>query len=108
MVVNRKRSEYAAHSKRVTKTKRWKALRLEVLRRDEWKCLRCNERRRLEVDHILPVKTHPELSFGMSNLQTLCCRCHARKSRLEVGHKPLPPKSQEWRNLLSKMENTNA
>ena len=104
----KKRSEYAAHSKRVTKTKRWKALRLEVLRRDDWQCVRCPERRRLEVDHILPVKTHPELAFDMSNLQTLCGPCHARKTRIEVGHKPLSPERQKWRDLLSNKEVNHA
>ena len=100
----KKRKEYAAHSKRVTRTKRWKALRLQVLRRDDWKCTRCGDPRRLEVDHILPVRTHPELSFEMSNLQALCCRCHARKTRIEVGHKPLSPERQKWRDLLSSSE----
>lgn len=99
--MTRKRSEYAAHSKRVTRTQRWKALRLQVIRRDEWKCVQCGDMRRLEVDHILPVKTHPELAFVLSNLQCLCGSCHARKTRLEVGHKPLPPERQKWRNLLS-------
>ncbi|MGR3515376.1 MAG: HNH endonuclease [Paracoccaceae bacterium] len=106
--MNRKRSDYAAHSKRVTRTKRWKALRLEVLRRDDWRCVRCGDMRRLEVDHVLPVKTHPELSFALSNLQCLCASCHSRKTRLEVGHKPLSPKRQEWRDLLSNKRKRHA
>lgn len=104
MGMNSKRADYARHSKRVTKTKRWKALRLEVLRRDGWACVQCGDRRRLEVDHILPVKTRPELSFELRNLQALCCRCHARKTRIEVGHKPLTPKRQQWRDLLQDMQ----
>lgn len=33
-----------------------------------------------QVDHILPRKTHPKLSLDQSNLQSLCTRCHARKT----------------------------
>jgi len=97
---NRKRSEYAAYSKKVTRGPRWKALRMQALERDGWQCVRCGERRRLEVDHIKPVRTHPELSYSLDNLQCLCGRCHARKTRIEVGHKPLPPERQKWRDLL--------
>lgn len=104
MGLNRKRSEWAAHSKRVCKSQRWKALRKQALERDGWKCTQCPERRRLEVDHIQPVRTHPELSFVLSNLQTLCGRHHAQKTRLEVGHAALSPKRQEWRDLLRSMQ----
>lgn len=106
MGLNRKRSEWAAHSKRVTKTMRWKALRKLALERDGYRCVKCGERRRLEVDHIKPVRTHPELSFVLSNLQTMCGRHHAQKTRLEVGHNALPPKRQEWRDLLQEMQRT--
>ncbi|WIY26952.1 HNH endonuclease [Parasedimentitalea psychrophila] len=104
MGMNRKRSEYKHHSAKVTRGPRWKALRMQALDRDGWQCVQCGERRRLEVDHIEPVRTHPELSYILSNLQCLCGRCHARKTRIEVGHKPLPPKRQEWRDLLSSMK----
>lgn len=104
MGMNRKRDEYNRHSAKVTRGPRWKALRIQVLDRDGWQCVQCGERRRLECDHIEPVRDRPNLSYVLSNLQTLCGRCHARKTRLEVGHKPLPPKRQEWRDLLSSMK----
>lgn len=72
-------------SNRVTRTRRWKALRLEALRRDGWACVRCGDRGRLEVDHVHPVRTHPERAFDLANLQCLCGPCHARKTRGEVG-----------------------
>ena len=98
------RREYKRHSARVTRGPRWKALRMQALERDGWQCVECGERRGLECDHVKPVRTHPHLSYVLSNLQILCGRCHARKTRLEVGHKPLPAKRQEWRNLLRKMQ----
>ncbi|MEO3415732.1 HNH endonuclease signature motif containing protein [Roseovarius sp. CAU 1744] len=104
MGMNRKRSDYVAHSKKVTRGPRWKALRLQALDRDDWQCVQCGERRRLECDHIVPVRDRPDLSFTLSNLQILCGSCHARKTRLEVGHKPLPPNRQKWRDLLRDMQ----
>ncbi len=95
--------DHFRHSKRVTRTRRWAVLRQQALDRDGWQCVQCGERRRLEVDHIKPVRTHPELSYSLRNLQVLCGSCHARKTRIEVGHKPLDPKRQEWRDLLRNM-----
>ena len=101
--MNRRR-EYARHSAKVTRGPRWKAVRMQALDRDGWQCVQCGTRRRLECDHIEPVRDRPELAYALSNLQILCGRCHARKTRLEVGHKPLPPKRQQWRDLLSSMK----
>ncbi len=98
------RKEYARHSARVTRGPRWKALRMQALERDGWQCVQCGTRKGLECDHIQPVRTHPELSYVLSNLQMLCGRCHTRKTRIEVGHKPLTPKRQAWRNLLRDMQ----
>ncbi len=98
------RKDYKRHSAKVTRGPRWKSLRMQALDRDNWACVQCGERRRLECDHVLPVRDRPDLSYVLSNLQILCGRCHARKTRLEIGHKPLPPKRQEWRNLLSSMK----
>lgn len=88
------------HSARVTRTARWKALRLEAVRRDGWQCVQCPERRRLEVDHILSVRTHPARAFDLSNLQTLCGRCHARKTRIEIGLGRPDPARAAWKRLV--------
>lgn len=99
-----RRQEYKRHSAHVTRGPRWKVLRMQALDRDGWQCVQCGERRRLECDHVLPVRDHPELAYSLSNLQILCGRCHARKTRIEVGHKALSPKRQEWRDLLRDMQ----
>lgn len=78
-------SRYHRYSAAVLRSRRWKALRLQVLRRDGWRCVKCGGLHRLEVDHIKPVRTHPELAFDLANLQTLDARCHSRKTRVEVG-----------------------
>lgn len=99
MAVNRK--EYARHSRHVTKTARWKVLRHVILERDGWKCRCCGERRRLEIDHIKPVRLAPELSFDPRNLQTLCGKCHAAKTRVEVGHKEKSPERKAWATAVA-------
>lgn len=99
-----RRREYQRHSAKVTRGPRWRALRLQALERDGWACVQCGTHVGLECDHREPVRTHPELAFVLSNLQILCGRCHARKTRLEVGGIPLPAKRQQWRNLLRQMQ----
>jgi len=98
------RKEHHRHSRHVTRGPRWKALRMQALDRDGWACVQCGSRHRLEVDHIEPVRTHPHLAYALGNLQVLCAGCHTKKTRLECGHKPLPPKRQEWRDLLRDMQ----
>ncbi|MCC5961579.1 MAG: HNH endonuclease [Rhodobacteraceae bacterium] len=93
--------KYTRHSASVTKTKRWRNLRPLILRRDGFACVSCGARGRLEVDHIKPVRTHPELSFEAGNLQCLCPACHTRKTRVECGHKPTSPERQEWRRAVA-------
>jgi 5-methylcytosine-specific restriction endonuclease McrA len=75
-------------------------VRQQALRRDDWRCVRCGSRHGLEIDHIQPVRDRPDLGFSLDNLQTLCGRCHAAKTRVEVGHAPLPPARKQWRDLL--------
>lgn len=96
--------DYKRHSAQVTRSPRWKALRMKALDRDEWKCVQCGERRGLEVDHIQPVRTHPELSYSLGNLQCLCGRCHARKTRIEIGLGPLNPAREAWKHLVNELQ----
>jgi 5-methylcytosine-specific restriction endonuclease McrA len=106
MAVTRK--EFARHSKRVTSTRRWQVLRHQILERDGWKCRCCGERRRLEIDHIQPVRLAPEMAFDPSNLQALCGPCHTRKTRIEVGHKPVDPKRAAWREAVADLATKTA
>lgn len=87
----------------VIKTRRWKGLRLEALRRDGWKCVKCGARGRLEVDHVAPVRLAPDRAFDLTNLQSLCPSCHARKTRIEIGLGRPDPKREAWKKLLLDM-----
>lgn len=92
--------EHFRHSAAVIKTARWRSLRALVLRRDQYRCVKCSARGRLEVDHIFSVRTHPHLAFEMTNLQTLCVRCHASKTRAELGFPEVSPERKAWREAV--------
>lgn len=58
--------------------KAWKSLRQEALLRDLYTCQRCNALRAtgLNVHHIESREARPDLALVLSNLTTLCGRCH--------------------------------
>lgn len=72
-------------------SKEWKALRQLARDRDNQECQDCkatgkvftandsDKRKKLEVDHIKELKDYPELCLELSNLRTLCVRCHNKK-----------------------------
>lgn len=94
------RRDHHRYSKRITRTKRWKALRMEILERDGFKCRDCGVGGRLEVDHVKPVRTHPDLAYAPGNLQALCPSCHTRKTRIECGHPQPREDRQDWRQAV--------
>lgn len=98
---------YRGPSDRVQRDRRWPALRQAARRRDDWQCVKCGHRGRIEVDHIRPVRDYPELAFELSNLQCLCPRCHSTKTRIEVGFKPENPERRKWRMLVRDLSREN-
>ncbi|MDF3811281.1 MULTISPECIES: HNH endonuclease signature motif containing protein [Rhodopseudomonas] len=83
---------------------RWKAVRYLAKKRDDFKCVECGARGRLEVHHIKRVKYFPLLAYVLENLKTLCVRCHGRVTRIECGFgNELPPDRAAWRDLLATM-----
>lgn len=96
--------KYQRHGASIYKTPQWKALRFMARRRDGFACVQCGGKGRLEVDHIKPLRTHPDLALVLTNLQCLCVACHSRKTRVEIGLADLPPERQAWRDLLRDMQ----
>ncbi|RXF73904.1 HNH endonuclease [Hansschlegelia zhihuaiae] len=95
------RDQFRRFSRPVLKTKRWQVLRHQVLERDGWACRSCGSRRRLEVDHVRPVRNAPERAFDAGNLQTLCAQCHTRKTRIECGHPEPSPERRAWSRAVA-------
>lgn len=58
------------------------ATRALVLRRDRYRCVFCNSRGPLEVDHIIPWSAGG--SDDMDNLRTLCRDCNQTRSNFRV------------------------
>lgn len=88
------------HSRHVLRTERWKRVRREVLRRDEYKCRQCGVAGALECDHIKPVRDGGA-EYDMANLQMLCKSCHASKTQAEIfGHGKPDPEKLKWNRLL--------
>lgn len=96
-------SDYFRHSKRVARGPRWHSIRMAVLERDGFVCRSCGKGGRLEVDHVQPVRSRPDLSFDPANLQALCTSCHTRKTRLECGHQPASEGRLKWREAVAEL-----
>lgn len=56
-----------------TKIKKWKR---QIFKRDGKICQLCGDTKNLEVDHIKPWKSYPELRFDLNNGRVLCHNCH--------------------------------
>jgi hypothetical protein len=102
------RKEHQRHSKAVTRGTRWRTLRMAILERDGFRCRTCGIGGRLEVDHIRPVRTHPDLSYDPGNLQALCASCHTRKTRVECGMQPALPERKAWGDAIAELERGRA
>ena len=75
-------------SKEFLATWEWKTLRYEVLLEQgaKWKCCGADKSTGaiMNVDHIKPRRTHPELALVKSNLQVLCGDCNMGKGNWDT------------------------
>src|SRR5262245_49553739 len=70
-----------------------------VLTRDRWRCVSCkadvSRPGQARVDHIKPLKTHPDLACDMANLRTLCPSCDNQGHR-EKGQRKGSPRNERF------------
>ena len=66
-------------------TKAYRRQRLKVLARDGHVCMYCGSSEQLTVDHVLPIKYHPELAMDMENMVIACKPCNSRKGSRNQG-----------------------
>lgn len=61
------------------KTKKWRVLRYNAIKKGFGKCAACGAKNELQVDHIKPRGRYPELEWDANNLQVLCIDCNIGK-----------------------------
>ena len=84
---------------RALNKRRWERVRIEVFRRDNYRCCLCGLAGALECDHVKPQFRGGD-PYQLDNLQTLCRACHIQKSR---GERERPdPGRDAWRELLAR------
>jgi len=70
----------------------WKALRMEVLIRDGFRCVRCPSRKRLQAHHKV---YHDRFEDSVADeLITLCQPCHKREHGIKPDKKPFVTRAQ--------------
>lgn len=79
-------------SKRIRKLAKFSKVRKQMLERDAFTCQICFEPG-LDAHHIYTIREHPELAYELSNLVTLCKKCHDQK----VSHR-----ESDWVEYLKK------
>lgn len=90
MFIGRKKSRTPNREKIAKKfnyhSKIWKSTRKQILLRDGYLCQECKKNGVINdgntVDHIKPINQGGD-SLNLNNLQTLCEKCHAKKSAKE-------------------------
>ena len=83
--------------------RRWAVARRRVLDRDGWRCQSCGRAGRLEVDHVEALEDGGD-PWALDNLQTLCRRCHIRKTAGENRARRLPSAEvRAWQRLVEEL-----
>ena len=81
--------------------RQWAKVRLLVLDRDGWACVKCGKAGRLEVDHRAPLDVAPERMYDLTNLQALCRGCHFAKTGSERRGREVDPEVAKWQRYLT-------
>ena len=94
--MNRKRAA------KLRTSRRFRAMRMAWLTDHPW-CAECERQGRLnladELDHVVPVSKRPDWFWRRSNWQSLCRRCHERKTASENKKKEMTPIEKKWSKL---------
>jgi 5-methylcytosine-specific restriction endonuclease McrA len=71
-------------ARRARNSAAWQKARALAKQRDGGRCVSCGATEKLEVHHIVRVADGGD-AFALSNLQTLCIRCHGERHRGREG-----------------------
>jgi 5-methylcytosine-specific restriction endonuclease McrA len=96
------------------KSKEWKQLRLEAMKRANYECGHCKRmgkvttrntinkygrKTKMDVNHIKPVRLYPHLALDLDNLEYLCVDCHNKadgKDQMLKKHEPKFMNEERW------------
>lgn len=56
----------------------YKQWRLNVYKRDEYKCVKCGSKEKINAHHIFAWKYYPDKRYDVKNGMTLCEKCHIK------------------------------
>lgn len=87
------------------KDPRWQKKRLEVLERDDWKCINCHSKTKtLHVHHISYIWDKEPWEYHINNFKTFCIDCHEEEEISKVRFNELVHDVQTMGFLYSDME----
>ena len=69
--------------KTISRASGWRKVRARRIEIDGGKCRACGRKVNLQVHHIRPFAMQPERELELSNLVTLCGRCHILLGHLD-------------------------
>jgi 5-methylcytosine-specific restriction endonuclease McrA len=80
-----------ARYKSIYNTKKWKQVRISIIKRDGYLCQECARKGRTSAGYEVYHKIHlsdnnisdEEIVFGMDNLELVCKDCHFKKHALK-------------------------
>jgi len=64
-------------NKKLRRGSSYRNFRIEVFKKDNYKCQNCGSKKQLEIHHIKSVNKYPQLSKSIPNGLTLCKKCHS-------------------------------
>lgn len=104
------KTEYVTKEQKMKfyKSKAWRDLRQQVLKRDNHECQECKrlgyvtvndptKHKTLDIDHVRDIYHHPELALEISNCRTLCVPHHNKKhGRVFKRKKKIEWEDERW------------
>ncbi len=78
---------YDVTSKELQKLRKhgqYKTWQKKVLERDNYTCIKCQSKKDVEADHIIPICKNRHLMLDLNNGQTLCKKCHKIKTKEDI------------------------